>query len=180
MWGSRHWRGEGQAKSAVARSAPTGVLAIGRGSGRRGSALTRADDDGFDRGGKYELWRQLGDCSTPPCHPVSAPCERCWVRGEGRRAARHAWQVAETSSRRLAVAALAAEIGARVICDAFEQEWMIARASWQGSLSAGNAVNSARISDDGIFYSCKRGFLLVVRLIGSLSVSLGSQGEISS
>ena len=98
MWGSRHWRGEGQAKSAVARSAPTGVLAIGRGSGRRGSALTRADDDGFDRGGKYELWRQLGDCSTPPCHPVSAPCERCWVRGEGRRAARHAWQVAETSS----------------------------------------------------------------------------------
>ena len=55
VWGSRHWRGEGQAKSAVARSAPTGVLAIGRGSGRRGSALTRADDDGFDRGGKYEL-----------------------------------------------------------------------------------------------------------------------------
>jgi hypothetical protein len=67
-----------------------------------------------------------------------------------------------------------------VIWDALEQEWMIARASWQGSLSAGNAVNSARISDDGIFYSCKRGFLLVVRLIGSLSVSLGSQGEISS
>ena len=30
VWGSRHWRGEGQAKSAVARSAPTGVLAIGR------------------------------------------------------------------------------------------------------------------------------------------------------
>ena len=81
---------------------------------------------------------------------------------------------------RLAVAALAAEIGARVIWDALEQEWMIARASWQGSLSAGNAVNSARISDDGIFYSCKRVFLLVVRLIGSLSVSLGSQGEISS
>ena len=43
-----------------------------------------------------------------------------------------------------------------------------------------NAVNSARRSGDGIFYSCKRGFLLVVRLIGSLSVILGSQGEISS
>ena len=86
-------------KARVEKGRPRrGCQASGLGSGRRGSALTRADDDGFDRGwetsSEAHLWWNLS-CSAPPsCY---RSFERSWVRRGRAPRHVHAWHATGTS-----------------------------------------------------------------------------------